>query len=108
MSANAKHRVDRVLGFFSSRPNWDSPTPSPPDECAAPPGFRGSDTVQSLAGESVGGSQFGRGDSHCGTLGIYVLCDAKYSCKSFHVSVLFILILFSSLEVFGKINILGS
>jgi len=26
------HRVDRVLGFFSSRPNWDSPTPSPADE----------------------------------------------------------------------------
>jgi hypothetical protein len=21
------HRVDRVLGFFSSRPNWDYPTP---------------------------------------------------------------------------------
>ncbi len=28
------HRVDRVLGFFSSRPNWDSPTPSPAGECA--------------------------------------------------------------------------
>ncbi len=23
------HRVHRVLGFFSSRPNWDPPTPSP-------------------------------------------------------------------------------
>jgi hypothetical protein len=22
-------RIDRELGFFSSRPNWDSPTPSP-------------------------------------------------------------------------------
>jgi hypothetical protein len=22
------HRVDRVLSFFSSRPNWDSPTPT--------------------------------------------------------------------------------
>jgi hypothetical protein len=28
-----QHRVDRVLGFFSSRPNWDPPTPSPADEC---------------------------------------------------------------------------
>ncbi len=26
------HRVDRVLGFFSSRLNWDSPTPSPAGE----------------------------------------------------------------------------
>ncbi len=23
------HRIDRELGFFSSHPNWDSPTPSP-------------------------------------------------------------------------------
>jgi hypothetical protein len=28
------HRLDRVLSFFSSRPNWDSPTPSPTGECA--------------------------------------------------------------------------
>ena len=25
--------VDRVLSLFSSRPNWDSPTPSPAGEC---------------------------------------------------------------------------
>jgi hypothetical protein len=25
-----------VLGFFSSRPNWDSPTPSPAGECVLP------------------------------------------------------------------------
>ncbi len=31
------HRVDRVLSFFSSRRNWDSPTPSPAGECAPPP-----------------------------------------------------------------------
>jgi hypothetical protein len=31
------HRVDRVLTFFSSRPNWDSPSPSPAGECAPPP-----------------------------------------------------------------------
>ncbi len=30
------HRVDRVLGFFSSRPNWDF-TPSPAGECATTP-----------------------------------------------------------------------
>ncbi len=33
-----KHRVDRVLGFFSCRPNWDphSPHPPPAGECAPP------------------------------------------------------------------------
>jgi hypothetical protein len=28
------HRVGRVLSFFSSRWNWDSPDPSPARECA--------------------------------------------------------------------------
>jgi hypothetical protein len=31
------HRVDRVLSFFSSRQNWDSPTPSTAGECPSPP-----------------------------------------------------------------------
>jgi hypothetical protein len=32
------HRVDSVLGFFSSRPNWDPPpTPSPAGECVPHP-----------------------------------------------------------------------
>jgi hypothetical protein len=31
------HRVGRVLSFFSSRRNWDSPNPSPAGECAPPP-----------------------------------------------------------------------
>ncbi len=26
---SVRHRVDRVLGFFSSRPSWDSPPPHP-------------------------------------------------------------------------------
>jgi hypothetical protein len=34
------HRVGRVLSFFSSRRNWDSPNPSPAGECA-PPGSGG-------------------------------------------------------------------
>jgi hypothetical protein len=33
----ATHRVGRVLSFFSSRWNWDSPNPSPARECAPPP-----------------------------------------------------------------------
>ncbi len=32
-----KHRVGRVLSFFSSRRNWDSPNPTPACECAPPP-----------------------------------------------------------------------
>ncbi len=57
------HRVDRVLDFFSSRPNWDSPTPSPAGECVPPPlvpleGGGG----HSLAEQGVGESQFGQGN----------------------------------------------
>jgi hypothetical protein len=59
----ADHRVDRVLRFFSNRPNWDSPIPSPAGECAP----------RLVAGEG-GGSQFRRGDRHCSSLDIYVLC----------------------------------
>ncbi len=35
------HRVGRVLSFFSSRRNWDSPNPAPAGECAPPPRFWG-------------------------------------------------------------------
>ncbi len=30
------HRVDRVLGFFSSLPNWDPPH-APPTQASVPP-----------------------------------------------------------------------
>jgi hypothetical protein len=61
------HRVGRVLSFFSSRRNWDSPNPSPAGENSPPPfGFGGREI---LAGERVGKSQLRRGDIHCGTLG---------------------------------------
>jgi hypothetical protein len=36
-----RHRVDRVLSFFSSRPNWDSPNPSHAGECVPPLWFMG-------------------------------------------------------------------
>jgi len=57
-----QHRVGRVLSFFSSRRNWDSPNPSVAGECGPPfvPGVG----AHSLARES----QFRRGDMHCGTL----------------------------------------
>jgi hypothetical protein len=37
MLKGARHRADRVLRFFSSSPNWDSPTPSHAIECVPPP-----------------------------------------------------------------------
>jgi hypothetical protein len=75
------HRVDRVLGFFSSRPNWDPPTPSPAGECV-PLFGSGGDTL--ACGKGGGGSQFGRGDRHYGTLSIYVLCGAAYVANNGH------------------------
>jgi hypothetical protein len=53
------HKVDRVLGFFSSRPNWDPPPPAPPhpqESVTIPLWFRppGGGT-HLLAGEGVKG-----------------------------------------------------
>ncbi len=47
------HRVGRVLSFFSSRRNWDSPIPSPAGEWAPPP--FGSGGRGTLASERGGG-----------------------------------------------------
>ncbi len=70
------HRVDRVLGFFSSRPNWDPPmhflTHTP--VCPPPPVSGGG----LAGGRGGGGSQFGRDDRHCGTLGTVVLWYSRY------------------------------
>ncbi len=58
-----------AIGFFSSRPNWDpSPTPSPPQASVFPPLVWGGGNTLAF-GRSGGGSHFGRGDGHCGTLG---------------------------------------
>ncbi len=40
-TVNTRHKVGRVLSFFSSRRNWDSPNPSPAGECVPPPGSGG-------------------------------------------------------------------
>jgi hypothetical protein len=61
------HRVGRVLSFFSTRRNWDSPTPKSAEECAPPP-FGPGGGAHSFAGEGLGESQFRRGDIHCGAL----------------------------------------
>jgi hypothetical protein len=59
------HRVGRVLSFFSSRRNWNSPTPLTAGDCAPDPLFRGGG-AHSLAGEGLGDSHNRRGDIHCG------------------------------------------
>ncbi len=72
-----EHRVGRVLSFFSSRRNWDSPTPHPQASAPPPLWFQGKGTLAS--GKGVGESQFRRGDIHCGTLYIYVLCGWEWN-----------------------------
>jgi hypothetical protein len=63
--AQTHFQVDRV-GFSSSRLNWDSPSPAGE---YVPSTFGSWEWgTHSLAGEGVGGSQFGRGNRHCGTL----------------------------------------
>ncbi len=62
MSQLPQHRVGRVLSFFSSRRNWDSPNPSSPGECAPPPPPVMSGGAHSLGREGLGVSQFRRGD----------------------------------------------
>ncbi len=52
-SSTINHRVDRVLGFFSNCPNWDSPSLSLADECA--PTFGSGASTHSLGGEGVAG-----------------------------------------------------
>jgi hypothetical protein len=52
---------------FSSRWNWDSPTPLAAGEYAPPP-FGMGGRAHSLAAKGVGESQFQRGDIHCGAL----------------------------------------
>jgi hypothetical protein len=67
-----RHRVGRVISFFSCPRNWDSPTPSPAGECASPPlWFRGEGHTR-LRPWGLGESQFRRGDIHFVTLYIYV------------------------------------
>ncbi len=67
LDVQRRHRVGRVLSFFYSRRNWESPTPHPGD-CAPHPLVQEGGGAHSLAGVGFGESQFRRGDIHCGTL----------------------------------------
>ncbi len=74
------YRLNRVLGFFSSRWNWDPPPPHPQASVSPALWFRGGGGVtHSLAGEGwVGGPQLAGEHRHCGTLSIYF---GFYSCQ---------------------------
>jgi hypothetical protein len=80
-----EHRVGRVLSFFSTRRNWDSPQTLSRRRVCPPLGGG----AHSLAREGLGESQFRRGDIHCGTLYTYVLCGCECgSHEEIYVSML--------------------
>jgi hypothetical protein len=64
------HRVDRVLSFFLQLLELGPPPPHQKTSVLCPPLVPG--------GEGVVGSQFQRGDIHCGSLGTYVLCGINH------------------------------
>ncbi len=67
--------------LFSSRRNWDSPNPTPHPQASVhlPPSLVPGGGAHSQAREGVGEFQFRRGDIHCGTLYIYVLCASDWT-----------------------------
>jgi hypothetical protein len=72
-----------VLSLFSSRRNWDSPNPHPQASVPPPPPptFGSGGGAHSLTREGVEESQFQRGDIHCGTLYMYLLCAPIPKCR---------------------------
>ncbi len=67
-SFGTEHRVNRVPGFLSGRPNWVPPFPNPQESVASSLGPRGGDTL--AWGGVGGGTRFRLWDRHSGTLGI--------------------------------------
>ncbi len=83
-----RHRVGRVLSFFSSRRrNWNSPTPLAAGECAPPPppfGPGGGGRAHSLAERGWGSPNSDEGDIQCGALLYKVLCGGRPPILVFH------------------------
>jgi hypothetical protein len=66
--------VGRVLSFFSSRRNWDSPHPVTRRQVCPPPfgsGGMGGGALP-LGGRGWGSPNFNEGTIHFGTLGLYI------------------------------------
>jgi hypothetical protein len=74
------HRVDRVQAFSPVVHIGTPPPPHPQASVSLPPLWLGG--AHSPGGKRLGGSQFRRGDRHCGTLGKYVLF-ALYLSREF-------------------------
>jgi hypothetical protein len=73
------HRVDGVLGLFSSSELGLAHPLTRRRVHVFPLPFVGGGLEGTLAcGRGGGGSQFRRGDRHCGILGIYVFCEKEY------------------------------
>jgi hypothetical protein len=48
------HREEGVLGFFSSRPNWDPPSTNPQGSVSPPPfGFGGTHSLEKGVGVPI-------------------------------------------------------
>jgi hypothetical protein len=85
----SSHRVYTVPGFLCSRPNW-VPRPLTCKQVLPPPFCSRGDTL--AGGERGGGSQFGRGDRHSGTLVIVSIIPLYGSSQqgfilSFHFAI---------------------
>jgi hypothetical protein len=72
------HRVDKSAKLFLQSSELGLPNPLTRRRVCAPPpfGFFFGGGAHSLAGEE--GTQFGREDTHCGTINIYVLCVSSF------------------------------
>ena len=70
---NICHRVTRL---FLQSSELGLPHPLTRRQVCPSPFGSGGDTL--ACGKGVERSQFQRGDRHCGTLGIYVLCGTAY------------------------------
>ncbi len=88
-----KHRVGRVLSFFSSRRNWDSPNPSSAGECASLPLVPGERVT--LAGERGGGWESHNSDERTYTVVLFICvffvhtrtmqCMHSHTPKVYHI-----------------------
>jgi hypothetical protein len=92
--------VERMLSFFSCRPNWDSPIPSPAGERVPPLWFRGgregAHTVHTRFREREwGGSQFQRGHRPSGTYG-YISTSSSYQLTNTQIHIRIIREFFST------------
>jgi hypothetical protein len=99
-TARSPQRRQSAMLFLQSSELGPPPHPQP---SVSPPLVPGG--THSLAGEGVGGSQFGRGDRQCGTLDIYICTLRKSRTSSFVARSRQLLLLFIAWSLFTKFSI---